>query len=91
MRRMITDEQEEYVLNRAYIPEHVVGLMTRVSGAEPFLMEGYFYCRKRDWAIVVGYPLQRDFRVGVPLITGIGEMLQAGGYRIWGQGSSLDH
>ncbi|MEE9609880.1 MAG: hypothetical protein V3W19_01445 [Desulfatiglandales bacterium] len=58
---MITDEEKEYILAGAYIPEHIVGLMTRVSDGEPFLIENYFCCRKEDWIIVVGYPLQRDF------------------------------
>ncbi|MGD2124435.1 MAG: hypothetical protein PVG99_00055 [Desulfobacteraceae bacterium] len=35
--------------------------MTRVSGGEPFLIESYFCCRKEDWVILVGYPLDRDF------------------------------
>ena len=58
---MITAEEEEYILTKAYIPEHVVGLMTRVSGGEPYLVESYFCLRKNDWLILVGYPLQRDF------------------------------
>ncbi len=60
---MITAEEEKYVLTSAYVPEHIVGLMTRVSGGEPFLIEDYFCCRKDDWIIVVGYPLQRDFSI----------------------------
>ena len=63
MRSMITAEEEKYVLTSAYVPEHIVGLMTRVSGGEPFLVEDYFCCRKDDWIIVVGYPLQRDFSI----------------------------
>ncbi len=63
MRHMITAEQEAYILNSAYIPEHVVGLMARVSGGEPFLIEDYFCCRTHDRVIIVGYPLQREFRV----------------------------
>jgi hypothetical protein len=58
---MITAEEEKYILTHAYIPEHLVGLMTRVSGGEPFLVDDYFYCRKGDWIIIVGYPLQHDF------------------------------
>ena len=60
---MITTEEEEYILTHAYIPEHLVGLMTRVSGGEPFLIDDYFCCRKGDWIIIVGYPLQHDFLV----------------------------
>lgn len=58
---MITAQEEQYILRRAYVPEHSIGLMTRVSGGEPFLHEDYFCCRKRDWLIVVGYPLERHF------------------------------
>jgi hypothetical protein len=60
---MITEEEERYILSRAYVPEHIVGLMTRVSEGEPFLIENYFCCRKDDWIIIVGYPLQHDFIV----------------------------
>ena len=60
---MITTEEEEYILERAYIPEHIVGLMTGVSGGEPFLIQNYFCCRKEGWVILVGYPLERDFAI----------------------------
>jgi len=58
---MITAEEEKYILDRAYIPEHIVGLMTRVSGGEPFLFQNCFFCRKEEWIILVGYPLESDF------------------------------
>lgn len=58
---MITAEEEKYILEQAYIPEHLVGLMTRISGGEPYLVEDFFCCRKEDWVILVGYPLSRDF------------------------------
>jgi hypothetical protein len=60
---MITTEEEKYILERAYVPEHIVGLMTGVSGGEPFLIQNYFCCRKEDWVILVGYPLERDFAI----------------------------
>ena len=60
---MITIKEEKYILDRAYIPEHIVGLMTKVSGGEPYLIENYFCCRKDDWIILVGYPLETDFTV----------------------------
>lgn len=60
---MITVEDEKYILERAYIPEHIVGLMTSVSGGEPYLVEDYFCCRKEDWFILVGYPLESNFTV----------------------------
>lgn len=58
---MLTREQEAYILDRAYIPEHIFGLMTNLSGGEPFLIEDHFCCRRDDWVIFVGYPLQSGF------------------------------
>ena len=58
---MITTEEKDYILAHAYVPEHVVGLMTGVSGGEPYLMGNFFCCRKEDWIILVGYPLETEF------------------------------
>jgi hypothetical protein len=58
---MLTHEEERYILTRAYVPEHVVGLMTYLSEGEPFLIENFFGCRKNDWTILVGYPLEKGF------------------------------
>ena len=58
---MLTHEEEQYILTQAYVPEHVVGLMTYLSGGEPFLIENFLCCQKNDWIIVVGYPLEKDF------------------------------
>ena len=58
---MLTPEQETYILTRAYVPEHIVELMTSVSGGEPFLIDDYFCCCKDDWVIFIGYPLQHEF------------------------------
>jgi hypothetical protein len=60
---MISAEEEKEILSRAYVPEHIVRLMTLVSGGEPFFIDGYFCCRKGDLVIVVGYPLEKDFQV----------------------------
>ncbi len=59
---MLTRDQEIFILENAYVPEHIVGLMTYLSGGEPFLVDGYFYCRKDDWVILVGYPLNRGYQ-----------------------------
>jgi len=59
---MITEEQERDTLARTYVPEHLVGLMTLVSGGEPFLVEDYLCCRVGDLVIVAGYPLKGRFR-----------------------------
>jgi hypothetical protein len=58
---MISDNDQKYILSRAYVPEHSVALITRVSGGEPFLFSDYFCCQKNDWLIVVGYPLKGEF------------------------------
>jgi hypothetical protein len=58
---MISDDDQKYILTRAYVPEHSVDLITRLSGGEPFLINEYFCCRKDDWLIVVGYPLEGKF------------------------------
>jgi hypothetical protein len=60
---MITPAEERDILSQAYVPEHLVGLMTRVSGGEAFLMEDHLLCRKDDLVIVIGYPLDRAFGV----------------------------
>ncbi len=60
---MISSEEEEFILAHAYIPEHSVNLMAGVSGAEPFLIDNYLCCLRDDWAVVIGYPLDRDFSV----------------------------
>ena len=60
---MLTAEQKNYILSNAYIPEHCVGLMTYLSGGEPFLLDDYFCCCKKDWVILIGYPFERDFDV----------------------------
>jgi len=58
---MLTPDEEKYVLTQAYIPEHTVGLMTYLSGAEPFLVEDYFCCHKAGWVVLIGYPLRNEF------------------------------
>lgn len=60
---MITEEEERFILSRAFVPEHGVPLMTCLSGGEPFLLEDFFCCVGRGWVIVVGYPLSGDFNL----------------------------
>ncbi|UCF93545.1 MAG: hypothetical protein JSW39_05110 [Desulfobacterales bacterium] len=59
---MLTAAEEDYIVTHAYIPEHSVELMTRVSGGEPWLVEDCFCCHRGDWVILIGYPLRQDFR-----------------------------
>lgn len=60
---MITTDEKRFILTNAYVPEHSVDLMTSVSGGEPFLIDGYFGCRRGEEIILVGYPLQHKFDV----------------------------
>lgn len=54
---MLTQPQEEYILFHAYVPEHIVSLMSLISRGEPFLMADCLVLAKDNWAILVGYPL----------------------------------
>ena len=58
---MLTNQEEAYILSQAYVPEHCIRLMTLVSGGEPFLIDDFFICRKKNWIILVGYPLEDNF------------------------------
>jgi len=58
---MLTSEQESFILTHAYVPEHTVGLMTSLSGGEGFLLNDFFFCRRDDWIVFIGYPLQQEF------------------------------
>lgn len=58
---MITPEEDTYVLTRAYVPEHIVSLMTLVSKGDPFLIEDHLGFVKDNWLILVGYPLEGNF------------------------------
>jgi hypothetical protein len=58
---MITPKDEEYVLTRAYVPEHIVSLMAIISKGEPFFVEDHLIFAKDNWLILVGYPLDGVF------------------------------
>jgi hypothetical protein len=58
---MITQQERTFLLKNAYVPEHSVDLMRSVSGGEPFLRDGFFFCKRGDWAALVGYPLGKPF------------------------------
>lgn len=60
---MITDDEKIEILNKAYVPEHSVELITRLSGGEPFLFRDYFCCQTEDRLILIGYPLGHEFSV----------------------------
>ncbi len=58
---MLTAEEKKNILTHAYVPEHIVGLITYLSGGEPFLIDDFFVCRTKDWIIIIGYPLEHEF------------------------------
>lgn len=58
---MLSAQEEAYILDRAYVPEHCIRLMTHVSGGEPFLIDDFFIIRKQSWIILIGYPLEDNF------------------------------
>ena len=60
---MLTDQEKAYILDQAYLPEHCIRLMTQVSGGEAFLIDNFFICIKKNWLILVGYPLEDKFTV----------------------------
>jgi hypothetical protein len=58
---MLTAEEQAYILEHAYVPEHCISLITCVSDSEPFLVDDFFVCLKNRWVIVIGYPLDDRF------------------------------
>ena len=59
---MLTAEEQAYILEHAYVPEHCISLITRVSGGEPFLVDDFFVCLKGSGIILSGYPLDEASR-----------------------------
>jgi hypothetical protein len=58
---VVTAQEKEYILARAYIPEHIITMMTLISKGEPFFEADHVYYLKDNWAILVGYPLSGNF------------------------------
>jgi hypothetical protein len=57
----LTSKQVEEILNKAYIPEHIIPLMVAISKGEPLLIEDFLCFTKDNWFILVGYPLDQCF------------------------------
>jgi hypothetical protein len=66
---MITPGDEEHILSKAYVPEHIVSLMVIISKGEPYLVRDYLCYAKDNWAIIVGYPLEGVFSPEVFILT----------------------
>ncbi len=58
---MISTQEEEYILRKAYVPEHIPDLMSLISGGEPFLRDGYLFFVKNGLLMFIGFPLDREF------------------------------
>jgi hypothetical protein len=58
---MITSDQGNWILSKAYVPEHIVSLITIISKGEAFLLSGYLFYVGDTWGILVGYPLGSEF------------------------------
>ncbi len=59
---MISVREEESLLRKAYIPEHIPSLMVGISRGEPFILEDYLCLTKDEWLIFIGYPLETPFQ-----------------------------
>ncbi|HUL21022.1 MAG TPA: hypothetical protein VLZ10_06185 [Thermodesulfobacteriota bacterium] len=57
----MTPQEEAYILEKAYVPEHTINLMVPISKGEPFLKEDHLVFVKDNWLIFVGYPLDENF------------------------------
>lgn len=68
---MISRAEEELILSRARIPEHIPSLMSCISGGEAFLDAGYLTYAREDWIIFVGYPIER----GIPMKEALSRVL----------------
>jgi len=58
---MITVAEADYIKNFAYVPEHMPGYGTAVSGGETFLLDNYTCYHAKESLIFIGYPLQDSF------------------------------
>jgi len=58
---MISAVDVRQILSHAYIPEHLVGLMTGISGGEAFVIGEHLGFAKDPWVILIGYPLTGRF------------------------------
>jgi len=54
---MITSDQQDELVNKAYVPEHLTEYVAAISKAEPFLRDGFLSYFNQGRLIFIGYPL----------------------------------
>ncbi len=58
---MITPDEENYIKSYAYLPEHLTGYVTAISGGEPSIIKDYLIYLREGFLTFVGYPLTEPF------------------------------
>lgn len=58
---MLSSGERRFVLQHAYIPEHLVHYFTAIADAEPHLISNYLCYQGRGTLSFIGYPLAKDF------------------------------
>ncbi len=74
---MISPAQQDYVKDRAYVPEHMVHYVTAISGTEAFLFDDFLAYADDSRLIFIGYPLEKAFdekRMGKNLEKAVGRI-----------------
>jgi hypothetical protein len=61
---MMTTQEQGYVKEQGYVPEHVVRYVAAISEGEPFLFQNFVVYARKDHLIFVGYPLKEVFEEG---------------------------
>ena len=57
---MITPEEEKFIREHAFLPEHILSYGMTISGLEPFLTEGFLYfSREGENLVFIGYRLDQ--------------------------------
>lgn len=57
---MISEKEKFYILSNAYVPEHIPGMMSYLSGGVPYLIDDKYliFLINKCFLIFIGYPLK---------------------------------
>jgi len=61
MLNMLSKDEESFVFEHAYIPEHMVDYVVPISKLEPFLISNYLCYFGKNQLVFIGHPLGIDF------------------------------